>query len=190
MNFDSSIVSALGVLLITSVSTFADDFSDFRAEVQRKIPADWVCGQIRTLEERTLFDVNSPKNRFRIALFRHELLSHKDWTLRAERMKRAIDAIIADKDVANENMREARVALMEGMALPDGQFGSTAVCVSLSEPELHYSDIEADVQEAESVVKAILSILKIYDKGEQAVAPNRVSAPTPNSPSTDRSPED
>ena len=173
----------LTLLMILRMPLCAGDFHDFRAEVQRKLPAGWICGPIRTLEGDTLFDVDSPKNRFRIALFRHELLSQNELTQRVSRMKRAVDELAAGKELPIEQKRAAAKAIQEGMSLPDGRFAGTAVRVSVAEPELHYPGMEAEARESEVIVKSILSILKLYDKSEPTDA-DHPAAPPKGNPAT------
>lgn len=160
----------------TAVSAFAD----FRAEVRSKAPAGWVCGEIGTIEGRALFDVSSPKNRYTVVITQHDLISQQEWTLRAERMKKAIDSFIAGKEPKEIE------ALLKGMDLPNGRFGRTAVCVSLSEPEIHYPEIGTDEQEARTVVKAIFGILKLYDKSEPPGAGQPATKPADKPPVKDQ----
>lgn len=162
MKIIAHMLAVISACVFITASAFADAFADFRTEVQRKSPAAWVCGEIRTLEGRMLFDVSSPKNRFTVVITAHELISQQEWTSRAGRMKKAIDSFISGKTPAKES--DHADALLKGMDLPDGRFGNTAVSVSLSESELHYPEIGEEEKEAKSVVKAIFRILKPYDK--------------------------
>jgi hypothetical protein len=161
MKITTYMLSAVIGFMFTVTSALADAFADFRAEVQRKAPVGWVCGEIRIIEKQTLFNVSSSKNRFTVVITQHDLISQQEWTLRAKRMKQAIDSFIAGKEPKDIDF------LLEGMDLPDGLFGRTAVCVSLVEPEIHYPEIGTDGQEARAVVKSILGILKLYQKSEQ-----------------------
>jgi hypothetical protein len=161
MKITTYMLAAVIGCMFTAVSAFADAFADFRAEVQRKAPVGWVCGEIRTIEGRTLFDVSSPKNRFTVVITQYDLISQQEWTLRAERMKQAIDSVLTEKEPKEID------ALVKGMDLPDGRFGRTAVRISLSEPEVYYPEYGADDQKAKTVVKAILGILTLYNKSEQ-----------------------
>jgi hypothetical protein len=158
MKITTYILTAIICCMFTAGSAFADAFADFRAEVQRTTPVDWECGEIRTIEGRTLFDVRSSKNWFSVVITKHDLIPQKEWSLRAERMKEAIEAFVADKQV-----KTIDALLME---LPDGRFKDTAVSVSLSEPELYYPEIKADEKKAKVVVEAILQFLKPYTKSE------------------------
>jgi hypothetical protein len=152
--------------MFTSNVALADAFADFRAEAQRKIPSGWVCGEVRTIEGRTLFDISSPKNRFTIIITQHNLISQDEWTLRSKRMKQTVDSILAGKEIKEVE------SLKNGIDLPDGRFGGTALGIDLSEPELHYPEIGADDLAAKAVVKALLRIIKPYKNSEQAVPPN------------------
>ena len=167
-------LSAVIGFMFTVTSALADAFADFRAEVQRKAPVGWVCGEIRTIEKQTLFDVSSSKNRFTVVVTQHDLISQQEWTLRAKRMKQASDSFIAGKVPKDIDF------LLKD--LPDGLYGRTAVCLSLVEPEIHYPEIGTDDQEARTVVKAILGILKLYDKSEQPGAGQPATKPADKVP--------
>jgi hypothetical protein len=146
--------------LFFAATALGDAFSDFRTEVQGKIPAGWVCGEIRTVEGNTLFDVISPANKFSIVITRRDLISQQEWTSRYERVKKAIDSLLAGE--APE--KAGGTALAEGMELPDGRYGGTAVSVGLSDPEIWYPEIEADERKSKAVLKAILGTLELYNK--------------------------
>lgn len=161
---------------------FADAFADFRAEVKGKVPVGWVCGEIRTFEGQTGFDVSSPKNKFAVVITQHDLISQQEWTRRAERMKQTIDSFIAGKDP------ETGDDLWKWMNLPDGRFGKTAVEVSLSEPDIYQPEYRTDEEEASRVVQAILGILKPYDKGEKAGA-GPPAAPPESKPEGSQNPQ-
>jgi hypothetical protein len=154
--------------LFLATTALGDAFANFRAEVQRKIPAAWACGEIGTIEGNTLFDVSSPENRFSIVITRCELISQQEWTLRSGRMKQAVDAIIAGEETKNVDAS----ALIEGMGLPDGRFGGAAMSVGLSAPDVWYPEIGSDDRESKVVLKAILGILKLYKKSEKTALTN------------------
>jgi hypothetical protein len=166
--------------LVLTDQTAVSAFADFRAELQRRAPAGWVCGEIGTIEGQALFDIRSPKNRFTVVITQHELISQQDWTLRAERMKQAIDSFIA-----GNAPKEIDDLLVD---LPDGWFGATSVCVSLSDPEIHYPEIGTDEQEARTVVNAILGTLKLYDKSGQPGAGQPSTQPVDKPPVKDQPP--
>lgn len=149
-------------LLFSATMALGDAFSDFKTELQHKIPAGWVCGEIRKIEGNTLFDVSSPQNRFSIVITRRELISQHEWTSRSKRMKKAIDAIIAGQ--APETIDST--ALTDGMKLPDGRYGGGAVSVGVSEPDIWYPEIKSDDSDSKEVLKAILGTLDLYKKSE------------------------
>ena len=159
--------------LFFATTALGDAFSDFRAEVQGKIPAGWVCGEIKTIEGNTLFDVRSPENRFSVVITRRKLISQQEWTSRSERLKKAIAAIIAGE--AHDKI--AGTALSDGMELPDGRYGGGAVSVGLSDPEIWYPEIESDDRKSKAVMKAILGTLELYNKSEQAGAGQPATRP-------------
>jgi hypothetical protein len=148
----------------------SDDFNDFRTEVQTELPAGWGCGQVRSLENRTLFDVESSNNTFSIIISRCELLTQKEWNKRFKLAKRATDTIFTDKAVTAEKKRAAVVALLAGQTLPEGIFAKIAVSVSLSEPDLFDPEYKSNSKEAKSVEQTILAMLKLYKESEQDVA--------------------
>jgi hypothetical protein len=149
--------------LCLATTALGDAFADFRAVVQGKIPAGWVCSEIRTIEGNTLFDVRSPENRFSVVITRRELISQQEWTSRSERLEKAVAAIIAGE--APEKVDG--VALADGMGLPDGRYSGGAVSVALSDPEIWYPEIESDNRKSKAVLKAIFGTIDLYNKSEQ-----------------------
>jgi hypothetical protein len=168
--------------LFFATTARGDAFADFRTEVQRKIPSGWVCGEVRTIEGNTLFDVRSPKNRFSVIITRRELISQQEWNSRSERIKKAINAILAGD--APENIDGT--AIKDGTDLPDGRYGGGAVSVGVDDSELWYPEIESDGQESTVVLKVILGTLELYNKSEQAGVDQPATAPQLKSESKEK----
>ena len=171
----------IGVLFFATTA-LGDAFADFRTEVQRKIPAGWVCGEVKTIEGNTLFDVRSPENRFSVIINRRELISQQEWTLRSERIEKVMNAILTG--AAPENIDGT--ALKDGMELPDGRYRGGAVSVGVDDPELWYPEIESDDRESKAVLKVILGALELYSKSEQSGADQPASASEPKSEGKDK----
>lgn len=169
--------------LLFATTALGDAFADFRTEVKRKIPAGWVCSEIRTFEGRTLFGIRSQANRFSIVVTRRELISQQEWTSRAAQIKKAINAILAGD--APESIDGT--ALKHGLELPDGRYGGGAVSVGVDYPELWYPEIEADDQESKAVLKSVLGTLELYNKSEQGGADQPSTAPELKSEGNDKS---
>ena len=157
--------AAIGYFFLASTA-LGDGFSEFRIEVQRRIPASWVCSKIRTLEGRTLFDVSSQVNRFSIVITRRKLISQKEWTSRLAKAEKAIDSIIND-----ENPEEAAAtAALDGLDLPDARYRGTALSIGRSEPDIWYPEIGADDEKSKELLKTISGLVDLYTKSEHGGA--------------------